>query len=100
MDNRRGRNGGYRLARAAPDISLLSVVEAVEGDGRLDHLLGEIVGRRASIGWTTGGHTAVDVNLYAFGPGSERLRGNHENAYLGRVVAGLLGLDLASVRTE
>ena len=32
--NRRGRHGGYRLARPAADISLLAVVEAVEGDGR------------------------------------------------------------------
>jgi Rrf2 family protein len=32
--NRRGRAGGYRLARAAADISLLAIVEAVEGDGR------------------------------------------------------------------
>ena len=32
--NRRGRAGGYRLARSAGDISLLQIVEAVEGDGR------------------------------------------------------------------
>jgi Rrf2 family protein len=32
--NRRGRHGGYRLARPAEGISLLAVVEAVEGDGR------------------------------------------------------------------
>ncbi len=29
-----GRNGGYRLARPAAEISLLDVVEAVEGDSR------------------------------------------------------------------
>ncbi len=32
--NRRGRHGGYRLGRSATDISLLAIVEAVEGDGR------------------------------------------------------------------
>lgn len=32
--NRRGRAGGYRLARPTTDISLLQIVEAVEGDGR------------------------------------------------------------------
>jgi len=32
--NRRGRSGGYRLARPAGDVSLLDIVEAVEGDGR------------------------------------------------------------------
>lgn len=32
--NRRGRTGGYRLARPADEVSLLDIVEAVEGDGR------------------------------------------------------------------
>lgn len=32
--NRRGRRGGYRLGRAPSEISLLAIVEAVEGDGR------------------------------------------------------------------
>ena len=32
--NRRGRRGGYRLARASEEISLLAVIEAVEGDAR------------------------------------------------------------------
>lgn len=34
VENRRGRHGGYLLAREASDISLLAVVEAVEGNGR------------------------------------------------------------------
>jgi Rrf2 family protein len=33
--NRRGREGGYRLARPAADISLLAVIEAAEGDLQL-----------------------------------------------------------------
>jgi Rrf2 family iron-sulfur cluster assembly transcriptional regulator len=32
--NRRGRTGGYRLARPPAEVSLLDIVEAVEGDGR------------------------------------------------------------------
>jgi Rrf2 family protein len=31
--SRPGRSGGYRLARAAGDVSLLDVFDAVEGDG-------------------------------------------------------------------
>ncbi|HEX2883339.1 MAG TPA: Rrf2 family transcriptional regulator [Candidatus Limnocylindria bacterium] len=34
VENVRGRHGGYRLARDAGEVSLLAVVEAVEGDGR------------------------------------------------------------------
>ena len=55
-------------------------------------VVAKIENRRAHVDWTTGWHTAVDVGLYAFGPGSERLRGVHDNDALGRAVAALLGL--------
>jgi alkaline phosphatase len=56
--------------------------------------LSEIESRRVRVGWSTGGHTGVDVGLYAFGPGSERFRGLHENTDVARLIAELLGLDL------
>ena len=34
VDSHSGRNGGYRLARPAERISLLAIIEAVEGDSR------------------------------------------------------------------
>lgn len=34
VEARQGRSGGYRLARPAQEVTLLSVVEAVEGDSR------------------------------------------------------------------
>ena len=37
----RGPTGGYRLARPAPDITLLEIVEAVEGPVRGDYQFGE-----------------------------------------------------------
>ena len=43
-----------------------------------------LLSERARVGWTTGGHTAVDVGLYAFGPGAERLSGAMPNDALGR----------------
>ena len=70
-------------------------LQAGLADGALlNALLSEIVSRRAVIGWTTNGHTAVDVNLYAFGPGKEVLVGNHENTFVAQAIAELLGLDL------
>jgi alkaline phosphatase len=58
--------------------------------------LGEAVNRRAWLGWSTGWHTAVDVGLWAWGPGSARFRGLVENTDVGRRVAELLGLDLVA----
>ncbi|WP_457654000.1 alkaline phosphatase [Rhodocaloribacter sp.] len=53
-----------------------------------------VVSRKAVLGWTTNGHTGVDVNLYAFGPGRERFIGNHDNTEIGRILADLLGVEL------
>jgi hypothetical protein len=44
-----------------------------------------IISLRAHIGWSTHGHSAVDVNIYSSGgPGTEVLRGNVENTDIGR----------------
>ena len=49
---------------------------------------------RAGVAWTTGGHTAVDVGLFAFGPGSEAFRGSMPNDAVGRATFRALGLPL------
>lgn len=59
-------------------------------------LLVEEISERAGVAWTTRGHTGVDVNIYAFGPGSLSFRGNMDNTVLGRKLAEALGLDLAA----
>lgn len=60
-------------------------------------VVGEIVARRAVIGWTTGGHTGVDVNVYAYGPGRSHFLGNQDNTAIGQHIAELLGLDLPAL---
>lgn len=80
-----GERAALLTAAAAPD--------SVRRPGLL-RALSEIESRRVRVGWSTGGHTAVDVGLYAFGPGSERFRGLHENTDVARLIASLLGLDL------
>ena len=47
----------------------------------------------AGIGWTTGGHTAVDVGLYAWGPGADAFRGHMPNDELGRRLFRALGME-------
>ncbi|KAJ1967120.1 vacuolar alkaline phosphatase [Dispira parvispora] len=65
----------------------------------LEHLT-EMLSRRALVGWTTHGHTGVDVNLYASGAGAEHLRGNHENIDIGHFIAKSLQLDLDKVTKQ
>ena len=53
----------------------------------------DLISQPAGVGWTTGGHTAVDVGLYAFGPGAELFHGRVPNAAVGRALFRALGLD-------
>ncbi|KAF9189225.1 hypothetical protein BGZ51_009748 [Haplosporangium sp. Z 767] len=56
--------------------------------------LGHAISHRAYLGWTTMGHTGVDVNLYATGERSEKLRGNHENTDIGKLMTEYLNVNL------
>jgi alkaline phosphatase len=63
----------------------------------LDYHVGKITSDLANVGWSTHGHSAVDVNLYGRGPGIEVLKGNHENTEIGAFIARVLKLDLDSI---
>ncbi|WP_371196119.1 alkaline phosphatase [Glaciecola sp. SC05] len=45
----------------------------------IENMLKNIVDERTNTGWTTGGHTAVDVNMYGYGPGVSHFMGNMNN---------------------
>ncbi len=71
------------------------------GDRRtLMDVYGQIISRRALIGWTTHGHTGVDVLVYATGPGAEIFRGLQDNTHIGRGIARLWGVDLDALTRE
>lgn len=80
---------------ALTDAERRAIESARDGTGSLIHAIGEIISRRAGIGWTTGGHTGVDVNLYAFGPGREPFRGNLDNAEIGRALLEIFGSEVS-----
>ncbi|MGY0648628.1 MAG: alkaline phosphatase, partial [Paraglaciecola chathamensis] len=46
---------------------------------------------RTNTGWTTGGHTGVDVPVFAKGPGSEMFRGMLNNTQVADNIFSLLG---------
>ena len=68
------------------------VAEAIRGAvasgdaAALRLLIRDLVSKPAGIGWTTGGHTAVDVGLYAWGVGAERFQGRMTNAEVGQAL--------------
>jgi alkaline phosphatase len=70
-----------------------ALLKSLDRRNDYDRALGQIVGDRLLIDWASLGHTAVDVNLYAFGPGSENFRGHFDNTWLGIKLPELLGLE-------
>lgn len=59
----------------------------------------EMISRRAQIGWSTHGHSAVDVNVYG-SEGTEVLRGNHENTEIGEFLRNYLGVDVSAITKQ
>ncbi|CAL3966410.1 unnamed protein product [Diplocarpon coronariae] len=59
----------------------------------------DMISRRAQIGWSTHGHSAVDVNIYGT-DGSEGLHGNHENTEVGEFLQNYLELDIQPITDE
>jgi alkaline phosphatase len=45
----------------------------------IDNAIEIIFDNRSVTGWTTGGHTGEDVNVYAYGPGSQKFAGKINN---------------------
>lgn len=63
--------------------------------------LAGMVSRRARVGWSTHGHSAVDVNVYSSGgSGTEGIRGNVENTDIGKFLRGYLGVDVDEITRE
>jgi len=69
----------------------------------LTSTIARVLGNKALIGWTTTGHTAVDVNLYAYIPPAlelPTLTGNMANTEIGNYLANVLGADLAAITAK
>jgi len=67
------------------DVADKQTLQQAGRDGdKLEDAFAAIVSRHSLTGWTTTGHTGADVPLYAVGPGSDALRGHHDNSWLGQ----------------
>ncbi|KAL2868016.1 alkaline phosphatase [Aspergillus lucknowensis] len=61
------------------------------------YVFADIISRRAQIGWSTHGHTGVDVNIYASSTKDAwPLQGNHENTEVGSFLANYLDVDIGA----
>lgn len=62
-------------------------------------IFANMISKRAQIGWSTHGHSAVDVNIYG-SKGAEKLMGNHENTDVGKFLRNYLDVDVDAITKE
>ena len=55
---------------------------------------------RSNTGWTTTGHTGIDVEVFAFGVGSNQFYGQYDNTDITKKLFGLLPKRAPVVKTE
>lgn len=61
----------------------------------------KMISQRARIGWSTHGHSAVDVNIYSSGgPHAEDIHGNVENTDIGKFLRNYLVVDVDAITEE
>ncbi|KAJ5103308.1 Repressible alkaline phosphatase [Penicillium argentinense] len=80
------------------DASDEEIESLIKPDVSTQYVFADMISRRAQIGWSTHGHSAADVNIYASSAKNAwPLTGNHENIEVGNFLADYLDLDVGAV---
>lgn len=77
-----------------------SIINALQNNQTIAPLLSQALAVQAIVGWTTTGHTGEDVNLYAFGPGSNNFFGNVNNIDIANKIIQIFGFDIATMNQK
>lgn len=72
-------------------------IASMKTAAQISSYLSKLISNKAQIGFSTHGHSAVDVNLYSYGSRANLLVGNHENTDVAVFIRDFLGLDLELV---
>jgi len=86
-----------QAVKAAIDFALkdkhtLVIVTADHETGGLTIKGGSLKGDKLDVNWSTGGHSASSVPVYAFGPRAETFSGTYDNTDIPKKIAALLGI--------
>ncbi len=78
---------GFELSKE--EIASISAIES-DKSRPFKNAIFKILDNRTNTGWTTSGHTGVDVQIFAKGLGSERFRGHLDNTRIAQTMFELL----------
>ena len=83
------------------DATLDEMERLVDDPTSAQYQFADMISRRSQTGWTTHGHSAADVNIYASDASRARpLVGNHENTEVGAFLREYLDVDVDAVTRE
>ncbi|KAK4997248.1 vacuolar alkaline phosphatase [Elasticomyces elasticus] len=76
------------------DTSPQEIESLIEHPAIAEYTFADMTSRRSQIGWSTHGHSAVDVNIYSSDArAASALVGNHENTEIGEFLRRYLGVE-------
>lgn len=73
------------------EIQLVKEAEETGDESEIHRAIANIFDERSLTGWTTGGHTGEDVNVYAYGPGKEMFAGLIDNTDIANNIFKIMG---------
>ena len=79
---------GFSLDEA--DAAFINAINENMGSRDVEGVLKEVINKRTNTGWTTSGHTGVDVQVFAFGPRAAIFEGNQNNTDIAHKIFDLL----------
>lgn len=86
------------------DFTADEVQSIIDNQAFSHYYINNIVSKRSQTGWSTHGHSAVDVNIYAYSNKKpmmnklyEKLSGNHENTEIGQFMKDYVNANLDEV---
>ncbi|EFA83813.1 alkaline phosphatase [Heterostelium album PN500] len=100
---------GLNITFTSDEMNLLMFFATPRNDEKVwnfEQFLGQYISRRAWVGFTTGGHTGVDVNLYYYYSGDDEdlqedhIRANVENIDVANFIAKAMDLDLPAMTAK
>jgi alkaline phosphatase len=81
----------FGFALNGDEKNLISGMSVDMEPAERESVLKSILDKRTNTGWTTSGHTGVDVEVYAFGAGSQAFAGNLNNTDIAKQIFEFLG---------
>lgn len=81
----------FGFALNTDEKNLISAITSEMQAKQREQILKSILDKRTNTGWTTSGHTGVDVEVYAFGAGAQAFAGNLNNTDIAKRLFEFLG---------